>query len=77
MGWLLVLPLQGHAQGADSVGKCQGDVPGIGAARLVVTGVGANGLVAGRMEFDLQAFVSTLRAEAELPEWRLYTRDDL
>jgi hypothetical protein len=58
-GWLLVLPFHGHAQGAGFVGNWQGDVPGIGAARLIVTAVGPNGLVAGRMEFELQSFVST------------------
>jgi hypothetical protein len=41
------------------VGNWQGDVSGIGAARLFITGVQANGQVEGRMEFDLNAYVST------------------
>ena len=64
-GWLLALPFHGHAQGAGFVGNWQGDVPGIGAARLIVTTVGPNGLVAGRMEFDLQSFASTFADKAD------------
>jgi len=64
-GCLLVLPFDGHAQGAGFVGNWQGDVPGIGAARLIVTAVGSSGLVAGRMEFDLQSFVSTFADKAD------------
>ena len=64
-GWLLVLPFHGQAQGTGFVGNWQGDVPGIGAARLIVTAVGSNGLVAGRMEFDLQSFVSTFGDKAD------------
>ena len=57
---LLLLPLQGHAQaGSAFIGNWQGDVPGISAARLTVTAVKPNGQVEGRMEFDLQSFVST------------------
>ena len=57
---LLLLPLQGHAQGGSAfIGNWQGDVPGISAARLTVTAVKPNGQVEGRMEFDLQSFVST------------------
>lgn len=57
---LLLLPLQGHAQaGSPFIGNWQGDVPGISAARLTVTAVKPNGQVEGRMEFDLQSFVST------------------
>ena len=57
---LLLLPLQGHAQaGAAFIGKWQGDVPGVSAARLFITAVKPNGQVEGRMEFDLQSFVST------------------
>jgi hypothetical protein len=64
-GWVLVLPFHGHAQGAGFLGNWQGDVPGIGGARLFVTAVGPNGLVAGRMEFDLQSFVSTFADKAD------------
>jgi hypothetical protein len=47
------------------VGNWQGDVPGIGAARLIVTAVRPNGQVEGRMEFDLQSFVSTFADKAD------------
>ena len=58
---LLLLPLAVQAQqaGPGFVGEWQGDVPGIGAARLIVTGVKPTGQVEGRMEFTLQSFVST------------------
>jgi hypothetical protein len=62
---LLLVPVPGHAQGAAFVGNWQGDVPGIGAARLIVTAVRPNGQVEGRMEFDLQSFVSTFADKAE------------
>jgi hypothetical protein len=65
VGCLLVLTSRGYAQGAGFVGTWRGEVPGIGAARLIVTAVGANGLVAGRMEFDLQSFVSTFADKAD------------
>lgn len=41
------------------IGKWQGDVSGIGPARIVITGVQATGQVDGRMEFDLNSYVST------------------
>jgi hypothetical protein len=56
---LALVPLQAIAQGAGFVGRWQGDVPGISAARLIITAVRPDGLVEGRMEFDLQSFVST------------------
>ncbi len=59
VGLLLLVPFGIQAQGAGFVGNWQGEVPGIGAVRLIITTVGPNGLVAGRMEFDLQSFVST------------------
>jgi hypothetical protein len=62
---LLLVPVLGHAQGAAFVGNWQGDVPGIGAARLIVTAVRPNGQVEGRMEFDLQSFVSTFADKAD------------
>jgi hypothetical protein len=58
-GLLALVPFAGRAQGGGFVGNWQGDVPGIGAARLIITAVGADGVIAGRMEFDLQSFVST------------------
>ena len=62
----LLLPLQGHAQaGSGFIGNWQGDVPGISAARLIVTAVKPNGQVEGRMEFDLQSFVSTFGDKAD------------
>jgi hypothetical protein len=62
---LLLVPVLGHAQGAAFVGNWQGDVPGIDAARLIVTAVRPNGQVEGRMEFDLQSFVSTFADKAD------------
>jgi hypothetical protein len=63
---LLLMPLQGHAQaGSGFIGNWQGDVPGISAARLIVTAVKPNGQVEGRMEFDLQSFVSTFGDKAD------------
>jgi hypothetical protein len=62
---LLLVPVLARAQGAAFVGNWQGDVPGIGAARLIVTAVKPNGQVEGRMEFDLQSFVSTFADKAD------------
>jgi hypothetical protein len=56
---LALVPLQAIAQGAGFAGRWQGEVPGISAARLIITAVRPDGLVEGRMEFDLQSFVST------------------
>jgi hypothetical protein len=55
---LALLAVQARAQ-AGFIGNWQGDVPGIGAARLFITAVRPNGQIEGRMEFDLQSFVST------------------
>jgi hypothetical protein len=41
------------------LGTWQGDVSGIGLARLFITGIQATGQVEGRMEFDLNSYVST------------------
>jgi hypothetical protein len=62
---LLLVPGLARAQGAAFVGNWEGDVPGIGAARLIVTAVKPNGQVEGRMEFDLQSFVSTFADKAD------------
>lgn len=59
IGLVGLLPVRGHAQAAGFVGNWKGDVPGISAARLFITAVKPNGQVEGRMEFDLQSFVST------------------
>jgi hypothetical protein len=55
------VPLAVLAQqaGAGFVGEWQGQVPGLGDARLIVTSVRPDGQVEGRMEFALQSFVST------------------
>src|SRR5689334_19016577 len=58
-GLLAIIPWHGYAQGAAFVGRWQGDVPGVSAARLIITAVRPDGLVEGRMEFDLQSLVST------------------
>ncbi len=57
---VLSLPLAALAQptGAGFVGEWQGQVPGIGDARLIVTSIRPDGQVEGRMEFALQSFVS-------------------
>jgi hypothetical protein len=63
---LLLLPAQGIAQaGAAFIGEWQGDVPGIGAAKLIITAVRPNGQVEGRMEFALKSFVSTFGDKAD------------
>ncbi len=61
----LLLPLRGHAQGTAFIGDWNGDVPGIGACRLIVTAVGRNGQVEGRMEFETRSFVSTFGDKAD------------
>jgi hypothetical protein len=64
-GVALLVPWRSQAQAAAFVGNWQGDVPGIGAARLIVTAVRPDGRVEGRMEFDLQSFVSTFSDKAD------------
>lgn len=59
LGLAALMPMLAHAQVGAFVGNWQGDVPGIGGARLIVTAVRPDGLVEGRMEFDLQSFAST------------------
>jgi hypothetical protein len=67
----LFLPLRGHAQpaGTPFVGEWQGEVPGIGGARLIISAVRQNGQVEGRMEFARMAardsFVSVFADKAE------------
>ncbi len=67
----LFLPLRGHAQpaGAAFVGEWQGEVPGIGDARLIISAVRQNGQVEGRMEFSRAAargsFISRFADKAE------------
>jgi hypothetical protein len=58
---ILLVPLGGHTQQPATVfvGDWQGDVPGIGDARLIITTVRQSGQVEGRMEFSLNSFVST------------------
>lgn len=64
---ILSAPLAVLAQqaGAGFVGEWLGQVPGIGDVRLIVTSVGPNGQVEGRMEFGLQSFASTFGDEAD------------
>jgi hypothetical protein len=62
---LILLPLQDHAQGPAFVGTWNGDVKGIGPARLIITAVGGDGRVEGRMEFELESFVSTFGDKAD------------
>ncbi len=64
---ILSVPIPALAQqaGAGFVGDWQGQVPGIGDARLIVTSVRPDGQVEGRMEFALQSFVSTFGDKAD------------
>ena len=64
---VLSLPLAALAQpaGAGFVGEWQGQVPGLGDARLIVTSVRPDGQVEGRMEFALQSFVSAFGDKAD------------
>ena len=50
--------------GSPFVGEWAGQVEGIGAAKIVITGVTANGRVSGRMEFALNSFTSTFSDKA-------------
>lgn len=65
--FLTLLGPAGLAQPAASafVGTWKGDVPGIGEATLIISAVGGNGHVEGRMEFALQGFVSTFADRAD------------
>jgi hypothetical protein len=64
---LLALARPGMAQQAPAglIGQWQGQVEGIGGVRLFVTAVSPNGQIQGRMEFDLQSFVSTFGDKAD------------
>ena len=62
---LCLLPLAGRAQEGAFVGTWQGEVPGIGPARLIITAVRPGGEVEGRMEFELRSYVSTFAAKAD------------
>lgn len=65
IGLVGLLPVWGYAQAAGFVGNWKGDVPGVSAARLFITAVKPDGRVEGRMEFDLQSFVSTFGDKAD------------
>ena len=53
------------AQGSSPfVGEWAGQVEGIGAAKIVITGVTANGRISGRMEFALNSFTSIFSDKA-------------
>jgi hypothetical protein len=58
-------PAFGQQQGAGFVGTWTGDVPGIGATRLVIQQVKPNGQVEGRMEFELKSYVSTFADKSD------------
>lgn len=66
-GIMASLASPGIAQpaGGSFVGTWKGDVPGIGEATLVISAVGGDGRVEGRMEFALQGFVSTFADKAD------------
>jgi hypothetical protein len=50
------------------IGQWQGEVEGIGKARLIITTIKPNGQVEGRMEFDLQSYISTFADKADPSE---------
>jgi hypothetical protein len=52
-------------QGAGFVGTWSGNVEGVGAVKLVIQAVKPNGLVDGRMEFELRSYVSTFGDKAD------------
>lgn len=64
---LLAPAWPGAAQQASAglVGEWRGQVEGIVGVRLFVTAVAPNGQIQGRMEFDLQSFVSTFADKAD------------
>ena len=59
-----LLPLSGRAQ-SGFIGQWQGEVEGIGKARLIITAIKPTGQVEGRMEFELQSYVSTFGDKAD------------
>lgn len=61
---LLALAWPGTAQ-QTLVGQWQGQIEGIGGVRLFITAISPNGQIQGRMEFDLQSFVSTFGDKAD------------
>jgi hypothetical protein len=62
-----MLPAAARAQSASAglIGEWQGEVDGIGSARIVITGIRPNGQVEGRMEFEMQSFVSAFGDKAQ------------
>jgi hypothetical protein len=63
---LVTFAISGVAQQSSGfVGQWQGNVDGIGEAKLIVTAVRADGRVEGRMEFALQSYVSTFGDKAD------------
>lgn len=64
---LAALPAIAYAQSPPGglIGEWRGEVAGIGAARIIITGIKPSGQVEGRMEFELQSFVSTFADKAD------------
>jgi hypothetical protein len=62
-----LFPFGSQAQPA-FIGQWQGEVEGIGKARLIITAIKADGQIEGRMEFDLLSFVSTFADKADSAE---------
>jgi hypothetical protein len=52
-------------QGAGFVGTWTGDVPGVGATKLVIQQVKPDGQIEGRMEFELRSYVSTFADKSD------------
>lgn len=66
IGSAVIAAIPASAQpGSGMVGAWSGDVPGIGATRLVIQQVRPNGQVEGRMEFELKSYVSTFADKAD------------
>jgi len=59
-----LFPTAGHAQ-SSFIGQWQGEVEGIGKGRLIITAIKPTGEVEGRMEFELQSYVSTFGDKAD------------
>ena len=59
-----LFPASGDAQ-SSFIGQWQGEVEGIGKARLIITAIKPTGQVEGRMEFELQSYVSTFGDKAD------------
>lgn len=58
-------PSLAQPRGSGFVGQWEGEVDGIGRARLIIVAVKPSGQVEGRMEFELHAYTSTFGDKAD------------